>query len=393
MIARGLASALVLAGCAPALDALDEPSDPVLAAEAYVNDAHARRRALEASVAVADTSYGRLRLAHYGIGWESLPEYAPRVRRLRVTGARGDAELEEGEVLRAPIDRGSLESWERAGADAFHRYPAQIDLRLEVLREAREAERGGLRVDDEGVVEGAVEVETEAGWIVALTCAACHSAERDARVIAGLSSDEIDLGYLFGADWPRGTMDVTNDDVANPVRPSDLRAIAHQARLHHAGNVANGRIARMVRIETLLITQRDARARPSRDVVAALALYLESLSRALPPLATGGEGARLFAEHCARCHQGDALAGPPVAVEIVGTDAAATARGTERSTLGYRAPSLRGAADRRGVLHDGSASDLRALLQLAPSAHRGHAFGLDASASEREAIATFLAGE
>lgn len=407
MTARlALLCVLALPGCANEVpDALEGPDDPVTAALAYVDDPTTRRRALEASVADFDTAYGDLRLAHYSLrgaaldvavdpadDWDELAVFAPRVRRLVVRDAGGDVDLEEGEVAStdALVVGSSHEAWERAGADAFLRVPAQIDLALDVLRDRAEAEHFGLSVSAEGVVHGAVEVETPVGWVVALTCAACHSAERDGALVLGVPNDRFNLGAIVGAEWPVGTMDVTRDDVANPVRPSDLRPISHQARLHHTGNLANGRVARMVRVETLLLTQSGARSRPDRRMVAALSLYLDSLARTLPALDDDSHGAIVFASECARCHAGDWLSGGPVSVEVVGTDDRATALSSERSTLGYRAPSLRGVGDRRGLLHDGTAADLDALLGLAPSAHVGHAFGGDLDESSLRALSRFL---
>jgi mono/diheme cytochrome c family protein len=305
------------------------------------------------------------------------------------------AALAEGEIADvAALGPGAwLEAWERAGADVFERVPTQIDLALDVLRDRAEAEAAGLRVDEDGLVQGALEVETETGWVVALSCAACHSAERDGVLVRGVPNERFDLGAILGAGWPRGTVDVTGDGIDNPVRPSDLRPIALQARLHHAGDLANGRVARMVRIETLLITQRGERARPDRRMVAALSLYLESLERTLPELDRASEGGQLFEATCAGCHAGEALGGEPVPVEIVGTDPRATSEAAERSTLGYRAPSLRGVGDRRAVLHDGTAADLDAMLGLVPSSHVGHPFGRHLPEEERRAIARFLRAE
>lgn len=398
------ALAVLASACAPDVDPLEGPSDALEAARAYVEDARARRRALEASVAVAETAYADLRSAHYALGgsegggdaedWEALPVDDLRVRALRALGAsasdggEGAAVVDELDALDGP--EATLGDWERAGAIAFARMPAQIDLTLDRLRDRETAERAGLVVEPDGRVRGAVEVETASGWVVTLTCAACHSAVRDGEILPGVGNDALALGALYGGDWPRGTLDVTSDGVENPVRPSDLRAIAHQARLHHAGNLANGRVARMVRIETLLITQRRMRARPDRRLVAAIALYLESLGRGLAELDATSEGAAHFARECARCHEGAGMSGASIDVALVGTDPRATELGSERGTGAYRAPSLRGVGDRRALLHDGSAADLDALLRLAPSEHVGHAFGLGLDGDARRAIASYL---
>jgi hypothetical protein len=123
-------------------------------------------------------------------------------------------------------------------------------------------------------------------------------------------------------------------------------------------------------------------------LVAAMALYLESLADTLPELDASSVGGRLFARECARCHAPPSLADAWIPVAEVGTEPLATMG--ERGTGGYRAPSLLGVGDRRGLLHDGSATDLRAILRLDPSEHVGHAFGLDLSVEERDELVRAL---
>lgn len=220
--------------------------------------------------------------------------------------------------------------------------------------------------------------------------AGCHAAERDGAFVLGVPNERLDLGSLVGhVEWPLGTMDVTDDGLDVALRPADLRPIASEARLQHTGNLANGRLARMVRIDTLLVTQLREHRRPERRVVAALALYLESLDATLARPDPDAPGAALFERTCARCHAGTALAGPWVDAAIVGTDPRATTDG-QRATGGYRAPSLLGVGDRRGLLHDGTATSLRGILGLEPSPHVGHPFGTELVTTEREALAEWL---
>lgn len=399
VVALGLGLGLGFAGCAPA-PTCPEPADALEAAGAYVTDACVRRRAMEASVAAADTVYGRLRLEHYALrgagvadaaqDWDALPVFSPRVRRLRVDGGMApESALEEGPVI--DTSPTSLSAYVAAGRRAFERYPIKIDLGLAQIRDRATAERLGLDVGDDGLVRGAIEVATTTGWTVSLTCAGCHYRSVDGSMLLGVPNDRIDLGVLSGDDaWPVGTMDVTDDGITNPIRPADLRTIAHQERLQHTGNLFNGRIARMVRIETLMIGELSRHLRPDREIVAAIALFLEAEGEALPRPDPRHPGAALFASECAGCHRGAALAGPPVRVDVVGTDATATVDG-ERGTGAYRTPSLLGVGDRRKLLHDGSAADLDALLRLVPGPHIGHAFGLALTAEERGTIRDYLA--
>ena len=377
---------LALAGCvAPADDAR------LMQARLFRDDVRARRDAMQASTSEFDTPYATLRHDHYALlgaglessdDWDRLPEFAPRVRAFVVEGAP----REEGMVAEPALD-----TWEetvREGERAFDRYPAQIDLSLTQIRTREDAERLGFYVDPEGRVRGLVEAETATGWVPAVTCSGCHGRFDGSAFRLGIPNEQLDLSRSV---WPIGTFDVTNDGIENPTRPSDLRPISQQARLHHTGNLRNGEMARMVRIETLLITQQGQRLRPNRTLVAAIALYIDALAETLPELDHASPGGQLFARECARCHALPSLSGAFVAATEVGTDAAATTGG-QRGTSGYRAPSLLGVLDRRGLFHDGSARDLRAVLQLDASTHRGHRFGLSLSTDERAALITLLGG-
>jgi hypothetical protein len=379
-----LASSLVasVAGCA------SEGGSPLEDARAFVSDARVRRAALLRSIADHDTPYAERRALHYALSgegidseadWDRLPEFLPRVREVFVDGSEG----ESGAI--AETDLSELAQVIAAGERAFDRYPAQLDLSLAQIRTRADAERLGLHVEASGRVRGLIEAETVSGWVPALTCSGCHGRFDGETFRLGVPNERLALG---DARWPLGTMDVTDDGLANPTRPSDLRPIARQARLHHAGNLENGRLERMVRIETLLVTQQRERLRPSRMLVAAMALYLESLADTLPELDASSVGGRLFARECARCHAPPSLADAWIPVAEVGTEPLATMG--ERGTGGYRAPSLLGVGDRRGLLHDGSATDLRAILRLDPSEHVGHAFGLDLSVEERDELVRAL---
>jgi hypothetical protein len=371
---------------------LEDPR--LLEARIFREDAHARREAMEASMQEFDTPYAALRERYYALSgagiesaldWDRLPEFAPRVRYFIVAGDARD----EG-----PIAEPRLLTWEetvREGERAFDRYPAQIDLALTQIRSREDAERYGFYVEPSGRVRGLIEAETATGWVPAITCSGCHGRFDGTTFQLGIPSEQLDLGALLAAPWPMGTIDVTSDGIDNPTRPSDLRPISRQARLHHTGNVMNGELARMVRIETLLITQHGERLRPSRTLVAAIALYFDALAETLPEPDLASRGGEIFARECARCHALPNLSGAFVSVAEVGTDPVATTGG-QRGTSGYRAPSLLGVLDRRGLFHDGSAHDVRAVLQLDPSAHRGHRFGLSLTVEEREALITLLRG-
>jgi len=383
--------------------ALEGPADPVEAALAFIADPAVRRAALEASVSVSETAYGAQRLSHYSLrgacveddaqDWDGSPVYLPEnIRPLRV----GESATDRPEPLPSSSlgdlsELSTLDDWVALGREAFFRYPVSVDAGFRALRASDTAEAFGVRVDDDGVAETLVESQMPDGsWAVGITCATCHARRKDdGSLLPGPANQGLRYGVLTGDDWPLATVDVTPDEISNPVRPSDLRAFALQERLHHTGNLLNGRIARMVRIETLIASQLSYAARPDRRVVAALSLYLDSLSETLPEPERNEGGAQIFAAECATCHRGDAMAGPPVGVTVVGTDPAATV-GSTRATGGYRSPSLRGVAERGFVLHDASAAGLLGLLQLVESPHQGHRYGLDLTLEERWELATYL---
>lgn len=390
---------LLSPGCgSEAVEVAPTSDSPVSDALSYIDSPDARRAALERSVAVADTPYGQLRLDHYALSgaaiddaesdWDQLPVFQPTVRPLRVP----DQLTDEGSQFAVP-DSQELSDWIAVGARAFERYPIMVDPTLRALRESADTvQRYGLTVQPDGTVNGAVEIRFSDGrWGVALTCTACHSfTSEDGTRVVGLSNRDFRLDELVsGASfWAPGTMDVTGDGVENAVQPADLRAIRWQDRLHHSGNLANGRIERMVRIETLLSSDVGYSARPNRAVVASMALFLESLGQDLTRPDLAGRGGEVFEQACASCHMGEGLSGPPIPVGQVQTDPAA-AQGA-RGTGGYRAPSLLGLAQRGSLLHDGSAHSLAGLLRLEPSDHMGHPFGIDLPEADREALVEAL---
>ena len=404
IVCAGLASGS-LACAGDAVEVVPTADSPVGDALSYVNSPEARRAALERSVAVAETPYGQLRLDHYSLSgagitdseddWDLLDVFEPTIRPLRVPDQLVD--VEGGAVAELPDlaeDQGDelLSDWVSAGEQAFQNYPIVIDPTLRKLRESAEVVQSyGLSVDPDGTVNGAVEIQFSDGrWGVALTCAACHSfTTEEGRRILGLSNRNFRIDELLGAYfWSPGTMDVTGDGIENPVQPADLRAIRWQERLHHSGNLANGRIERMVRIETLMSSHQAYWVRPNRVLVASIALFLESLGEQLPRPDLDGRGGEVFSAACAECHEGDGLSGPPIGVSRIQTDSAA-AEGS-RGTGGYRAPSLLGLADRGLLLHDGSALSLPGLLGLEPSDHVGHPFGTNLPEADREALVDLL---
>ncbi len=332
---RGLA-ALCLVGCGAA------PTD----GERYLRDGAFRRAALEASLVSTDNAYARLRLSHYGRDWDALPEWNP------ATAPAGE------QITALDLDD------PRLGEHAFFRYPAQL-----VPAATKD-------------VPHLVEVRLADGTVSpALSCASCHSRVVGGVTVPGLANQALDVGAIFGAAWPPGHVDVSGSGDEPPIAIADLRAVSLQHNLQASGEVRNARVALAIRIETLIITSHGAVLRPPRGVTLALADYLATLAPPAVPRNT------VFDAHCASCHAGDELSGPPVDVALVGTDPRA-AESPDRGTGGYRVPSLRGVGTRGALLHDASVPSLDAFLD--PVRAGGHPFAQALCDADRASLAAYL---
>lgn len=353
----------------------------------YLDDASVRRDALESSLANTTNGYARLRLAKYASGktgdWDSLPEWNPRTELVRLSDLGRDAIGQDAH----PIALGS--DLRRIGEDAFFHYPVQAAPAVKIaLASGEHARAYGLQVGDS--VGGIVRVEGEG---FAYTCATCHF-----KNAPGAPNDELDLGALIVdahlADetraknllaWGPGRLDVTTIEGTEPVRIPDLRPVRFQTHLHAAGNVVQTDVnALAVRIETLLITSNGERTRPPRAIALGLATYLRSLADSLPHETRTNA---TFETHCAGCHRPPDFTGPPVSIDVVGTDPR-VGRSLERGTGNYRVPSLRGVSTRGPLLHDASMKSLEMMFD--PTRAGGHRFGLDLDDGARADLVSYL---
>jgi mono/diheme cytochrome c family protein len=389
-MARRLAMALLLATACSRRDA----------SARYLTDAAYRRATLESSLVNRANRYSRLRLEHYATGragdWDALPQWNPPVATLAADGTPRDDER----ALLLPLapDEATLR---RLGRDAFFRYPSQLAPWLgRPLTQPATWTSYGLWRDDEHGVGGIVSARLADGTHgLAMTCATCHSRIVDGVLVPGLANEALRVDALADGSvradrWGPGRVDVALPPGEEPVAIPDLRPTALETHLHRDGSVARtGRVALAIRLETLLVIGHGGVVRPPRVVALALAAYLESLAPAVAPVPAAGSvaarGATTFAAHCAGCHVPPTFAGPPVALDVIGTDAR-VGQSADRGTGGYRVPSLRGVATRGRLLHDGSIADLATLFDPARTI-AGHDFGLTLDATARSELLAYLA--
>ena len=369
---------------------VESQADPDPSAEAldvgrrYVQDPEFRRGVLEGSLVNPDNGYSRLRLARYTEDdWGALPQWKPEL----------------APVLPADPADWTHEALVAAGRQAFFGYPIQVAPALRLASDPDAATKYG--------VSTALWIEIPDGDETAFSCSTCHARPAGAGgggepegLRAGVTNDRFDYGAMLddyyvrrtpSGAWGPGRADVTADDVDNPTAITDLRPIRLQTRLHKTASVRNGLAELAVRVETLIITNLGQAVRPPRETALALAWFLRSLADdlPLPPPPGSGPGRQVFDAHCARCHAGDAMTGPPVPLAAIGTDPT-VGESPERGTRRYRVPSLRGVGDRRPLLANGAVPDVQSLLDPGRSAP-GHPFGLDLSEAERTALLGFLA--
>ncbi len=401
-----LASAVILLACSSSL------------APGYLDDVNARRATLEASLVNPSNDYSSLRLAHYATGrtddWDSLPEWNPTSEPL--TAALAPTPTAPLSATAASLARGADPL--ALGEDAFFRYPVETLTSAETaLVAAGNASSYGFWSDQARGVGGLVRVRANDGSIaIAYTCATCHAIERNGSLSIGVTNASLDLGKLIidasnGQDprttllaWGPGRVDVTTEQGTEPVRIPDLRPVRNLGFLHHTASVVQRDLATLaVRLETLLITDSLQTTRPPREVALALATYVWSLADTLatrePSTDDELAGRAVFGTECAACHVPPKYTGPPVPLDVVGTDPV-VGLSLDRRTGNYRVPSLLGVSTRPLLLHDASISSLDEMFDPsrtsptyvsrlgAPIA--GHVFGLDLDASDRAKLIAFL---
>jgi len=425
-----VASSVASVACGGTSSGRGEPAPSELAA--YLDDATARRAALEASLVNPSNGYSTLRLGHYATGadgdWDRLPEWNPAVEPVSTLelGSEFDATRQvsaSAAPLALPDDPLHADATDLValGKAAFERYPIQLASYFAgALGGVAAAQRYGLWLDERRGVGGLVRAQMADGTTaLAITCSTCHASGGASGIENGLPNAALNVGAALvdsgqagsaGAAaleaWGPGRLDVTTTSGLEPARIPDLRPIRFETHLHQdATLVVHDLTTLAIRIETLAITSSGQVLRPPRIVAWALAAYLETLAEALPDersaRAASASGAELFARECGSCHVAPALTGSPVPLDVVGTDPT-LGLSPDRGTGTYRVPSLHGVSTRGPLLHDGSVASLDDFLNPArvtaefdarlhgTGAVPGHRFGLELGSDDRAALLTYL---
>jgi len=401
----------------------DDPHDGVL----YLTDPAYRRAELAASLVDPSDGYAELRLASYGLAWEELPVWSPRVAPV-TTADLGSPDLEaplgagaHALAVDAAASAGDTAALLALGREAFSSYPVQLLTGADVaLASAKAASSYGFVTDPAtGHVGGLVRAGMADGSSrVALTCASCHAGLRGGALVAGVPNDALDLGKLLVAAggippslvaatlaWGPGRVDVSSVDASEPARIPDLRPVRFLGYLQQDATVRQRSIASLaIRLETLIVTSHNEDVRPPREVALGLAVAVWALAGELPlvPSAEEAPGLAVMERACASCHAPDTFTGAPVPLAVVGTDPT-LGLSPERGTGFYRVPSLRGAGSRGPLLHDASAPDLTTFFDPARvdagftggrsgGPIPGHPFNLALSGSDRAAVLALLKG-
>lgn len=391
------AAALVSACSAPSET---EAMSDVERGQRYDESESFRREALSASLENPDNGYSRLRLERYvPEQWEALPLWNPEVRVVSeadIAGQRPNARFSALDIDSVPWEEEPLLE---LGRRAFYEYPVQLmPFTAAALKDVDAPARYGVW-SAEGRLGGLVWTALPGNASsLSVTCSTCHATSRDGQLLTGKNDAQLDIGSMssdYRGDaanllWGPGRLDVSNDDSDNPVAIPDLRPVRFQRHLQRAATVKNDLIALTLRTETLIITSLGQTVRPPRKLAFAIALFLWRLPNepSRSPDASSAAGARTFERTCASCHRPADYSGPPVPLDVIGTDPL-VGLSSERGTGAYRVPSLHGVGDRSPLFASGSVRDLGELLDPARRA-TGHPFGLDLPDAQRADLLHFL---
>ena len=373
---------LLLVACGEAPIGQTSPADTLVAdAPTFLGDRAFRRASLETSLWRPELPYARARLDTYALpkgGWDALPATV-------------------GAALVPEETPATKAEWIALGERVFWNLPMRWDGYLAWIAERPALwDEFGFETDDEGALRGVVEL-TDARGIerTGVTCGACHGADG----VAGRPNHDLDLGaararYLTTRGlptapfdtWGPGRIDVTDDDVADPLSFPALFGVRHHQNLNRSGAILieDNPAALAIRFETQYIEGHSLLARPDRRLPLALAIFVLSLADEIPEADLESEGARVFARTCGGCHDPErGFSGGLVPAEALNSDPL-VAMSTRRGTGFYKTPSLLGAADGGPYLHDGSVATMAELID------GGHPYGTPLTPDDRAAVLDFV---
>lgn len=364
------------------------------AADYLRDDPTSRRSWLERGWWSPELSYTKQLKDHYGLpdeGWELLPELNFEIDSL------SDAPFEGRPIFNGvtPTDKAG---WLELGRIAFWRMPMRRDAYVEWLASKPELwDRFGVERDAKGAARGLVRYRDSRGQVrTGMSCGFCHGEQG----LEGKANKSMDLGGARAAfrearglepgdfsSWGPGMVDVTDDQVIDPLAIPNLWGASVQDYFNASGSVKIEQPGvAAVRFETQYIINHGYEVRPPRALTWALATYVYSLR---PPehgeLELNQSGERVFMARCASCHNPDeGYSGGLVLAESIKSDPQAS-RSITRGTGSYRVPSLLGVSTGGPYLHDASAPDLEALLTSS-----GHPYGQAIEDQDRADLIEYL---
>lgn len=394
-------------------DDLDAHTEPVVWMQAHTQDYLGedstawRRERLEETLWRPDLGYSSKLLSHYGFereGWDLLPEYDILVESVQASTAADISGLPfkgEGLLAQAMRDAGvedaaqlSEAQWKALGREVFWKLPMRRDNYVEwLVRKPELWSTYGLSVDERGELRGIVRYQDARGRLkVGMTCALCHAADG----MEGRAHEALELGPARAAfrrsqgwdegvfaGWGAGQVDVTDDDVLDPMSIPNLWGMKHQRYFNGSAVVKIVTPASAaIRFETQYIMNHGYEVRPPRALTWGLAMWLYDMEEPAPahsPDPTSvTRGAQIFTQRCASCHvPSQGYAGDLIPAETLqGLDDLAS-RSIDRGTGFYKVPSLVGVGYGGPYLHDSSALTLDALLES------GHPFGDEIAGDDR----------
>ncbi len=343
--------------------------------DAYLHDRAWRRTQMEDSLWMPELPYAKKRIHNYALeqgGWDLLPEFDVAV--VPVNGPLADSETFQGTRL-APSDTPqTLEQWRALGELVFWTMPMRPDAYIEwVIAHPELWDELGFETDEAGNLRGLTRYRDPLGRVrVGMACGLCHGSGG----VAGNANPNLNLGLarsmhqevlgrepgVFGT-WGAGRVDVTNDDIVNPLAIKNLWGVPHQSHLNSSGSIAVQNPASLaVRFETQYIEGHALAARPNRTLIWALTLYVLGIESPQSAPDYDMPGAAVFQERCAGCHDPSrGFSGDLIAAEML-TSNPSSALSPTRGTGFYKTPSLVGISATAPYLHDGSLPTLTDLL-------------------------------